>query len=301
MIPSFPSFKKLELSDKADIEAYTSKYPLYSDFEFESLWVWDVKAEMEISELNGNLVVKFTDYTTGEPFLSFLGDQAVDETAQSLLEVSMKDQEISTLHLVPEIAASELDPLKFVVQESRDHFDYVCEVNRHLAYEAPELKSHRKLLRQFNEAYPGFERAQFDMTKRESQEEITDVYRRWDQNKGFITLSEAFAYDRFLSAADSLAYSAVGIRVDGELVAFHIVSLPPGTCASALFGKADVRYRGIYPALDMVVAEDLLARGYTHMNIQQDLGMEGLRNAKLALKPAYFLKKYSVRRAVNDL
>jgi len=51
----------------------------------------------------------------------------------------------------------------------------------------------------------------------------------------------------------------------------------------------------------MVVAEDLLARGYTHMNIQQDLGMEGLRNAKLALKPAYFLKKYSVRRAVNDL
>ncbi len=32
MIPKFPNFKKIELSDRADVEKFTLKYPPYSDF-----------------------------------------------------------------------------------------------------------------------------------------------------------------------------------------------------------------------------------------------------------------------------
>ena len=57
MIPEFPKFKNLELSDKNDIEKFTSKFLPYSDFSFVSMWSWDIKGEMRIAQLNGNLVV----------------------------------------------------------------------------------------------------------------------------------------------------------------------------------------------------------------------------------------------------
>lgn len=294
MIPLFPKFKKLELADKAEIDTHTAQFPPYSDFEFGSLWSWDVKEEMEVSLLNDNLVVKFTDYTTGEPFLTFLGAKDVNETAEALLKLAASEGYCTKLHLVPEVSAVGLDPNLFVIDESRDHFDYVCDVERHIEYPGTELHSHRKLLRQFKETHPEFESVSLDVTSKEVQQEIADVYTRWNENKGFLTTSEAFAYERFLAAAGSLSCTAVGIRVNGSLVAFHIASLPPGTCANALFDKADVTYRGIYPAVDHVVAHDLIARGYTHMNIQQDLGIASLRSAKQALHPVYLLKKYSV-------
>ena len=294
MIPEFPDSKKLEITDKAEIEDLTKNFAPYSDFEFESLWSWDVKEEMKLSTLFGNLVIWFTDYTTGEAFFTFLGSNNVNETARTLLTASTSLSMLSSLNLVPEVSTIGLDRDFFVIEDSRDHFDYICDIKNHLDYPGDKLRSHRKRLRQFTETYPTYEAVHLDMTSDKAKSEVTDVYRKWDENKGFITTSEAFAYERFLNSAEHLSYSAVGIKVDGKLVAFHIVSLPPGNCASALFGKADVTYRGIYPALDMVVAQDLLERGYSFMNIQQDLGIQNLRAAKLAIQPSYFLKKYRV-------
>lgn len=74
MIPEFPKFKHIELIDKEEIEQITHKYPPYSDFNFVSMWSWDIKGEIRISKLNNNLVVRFTDYLSGNPFFSFLGD-----------------------------------------------------------------------------------------------------------------------------------------------------------------------------------------------------------------------------------
>lgn len=290
MIPQFPEFKKLELSDKEEVERYTEKFPPYSDFDFASIWSWDVKEEMGLSLLNNNLVIRFTNYTTGEPLLSFLGTDDVNETARELLRHASD----GTLGLIPEVSVVGLDPTIFAIEEAREQFDYVCNVENHVSYEDRKLKSHRKLLQQFRNAYPGFERVSLDMTSKEAQEEVAHVYKRWDESRGFVTMSEAFAYERFLTGAGALNYTAVGIRVEGKLVAFHAASLPQGGCADALFSKADTTYRGVYAALDHVVAIDLLERGYTHMNIQQDLGIESLRRAKESLHPAYFLKKYTL-------
>lgn len=73
MIPEFPQFKLIELSDKGSVEKVTQKYLPYSDFDFISMWCWNIKGKIKISKLNNNLVVRFTDYLSGNPFFSFLG------------------------------------------------------------------------------------------------------------------------------------------------------------------------------------------------------------------------------------
>lgn len=293
MIPRYPVFKKLALADRDEIDAHTSRYPLYSDFEFGSIWSWDVKQEMEVSVLNENLAIRFTDYTTGKPFLTFLGTNDVDRTANELIAHAPMNGE-AALHLIPEVSARCLDAQVFRIEESRDHFDYVCEVRRHIAYGGRKLKSHRRHLRGFERSFPLAEYVPLDLHSKTIRREIDEVYRQWETTKESPDTSEAQAYERFLAATSILPHSAVGIRVDRKLIAFHIVSLPPGTCANALFSKADITYQGVFAALDRVVARDLLSRSYTHVNIQQDLGIRNLREAKASLHPAYFLKKYSV-------
>ena len=54
-IPCFPTFKKLELSDKNVIENVTSQFNAYSDFNFASLWNYDTESTIEWSLLHDNL------------------------------------------------------------------------------------------------------------------------------------------------------------------------------------------------------------------------------------------------------
>ena len=99
MIPTFPNFKKLEISDKKEVEEYTSNFPPYSDFNFTSLWAWDTNEKRMISKLNGNLVVQFTDYITCEPFFSFLDYSSHSNTIiVKVNEKFIRFPKISTLY-----------------------------------------------------------------------------------------------------------------------------------------------------------------------------------------------------------
>ena len=123
MIPQFPEFKRIELSHKEEVEAFTKNFPLYSDFNFISMWSWDVKGDVRISQLNGNLVVRFNDYLTGEPFYSFIGENKVNETALALIGVAKVLGVGTRLKLVSEEVVKSLDTSTFLIKEDRDNFD----------------------------------------------------------------------------------------------------------------------------------------------------------------------------------
>ena len=70
-LPKFPLFKNLELSDYANVLSFTKGFPPYSDFDFGSMYSWNFAESMLISNLYGNLVVRFADYVSGNHFFTF--------------------------------------------------------------------------------------------------------------------------------------------------------------------------------------------------------------------------------------
>jgi hypothetical protein len=62
MIPTFPVFKRLEITDKVDFKKIVLQFEPYSDHNFVSLWSFDTKEDCEISILNENLVIKMNDF-----------------------------------------------------------------------------------------------------------------------------------------------------------------------------------------------------------------------------------------------
>ena len=297
MIPQFPEFKKLELSDKDEIESFTRQFPPYSDFNFVSMWSWDTKSEMRVSWLNCNLVVKFLDYISGEPFLSFLGTTNVNETALKLIEVSKILGFKSELSLVPECAAELLDHERFAVKEEPNHFDYIYDIPAISKMEDALFKKRRSYIRNFltyNGAYKVL-----DVNSLETREAIEAINNAWTKNRltknaKIESSNESLAVKRFLDLDFHDNVVATFLFIETTPVGYSIYEKGTNGYVVCHFGKTDVSYKGVNEYLMKQDSLYLQTQGVHLMNIEQDLGIDGLKRNKMSFSTGIYLKKYSV-------
>jgi len=298
MIPHFPKFKKLELTDKEEIEKINVKYPPYSDFNFVSMWSWDIKGEMRISQRYGNLVVRFTDYLTGEPFYSFLGNNKVNETTKELLELSKKEGLKLQLKLVPEDSLTGLDPNKFRAEEDRDHFDYLYSIPELKNLEGSKFVRKRNQVAIFLRSYPSAETKIIDLKDKNIQGDIINLSLEWLKKKieleGIFESHEEVAISRLLLAINNCYLVGVGVFSNGKLIGFFINELTKSEYVVAHASKVNKSFVGINSFLMKKNAEVLFSFKKLIFNYEQDLGMENLRDAKTRFRPTQFLKKYKL-------
>ena len=179
MIPTFPTFKKLEWSDREAVQQFTSSFPPYSDFNFVSMWAWNTREKMMLSQLHGNLILLFYDYITELPFLSFIGSNRPSETAHRLIEYSELHYKVSRLKLIPEQVAAQVCQSEFSITKDEDSYDYILPVS-HLCKlnELPNSNYAACNCKKFIRQYPNHivkRRSAIDCHK----EEYIDLFRRW--------------------------------------------------------------------------------------------------------------------------
>lgn len=296
MIPEFPKFKKLESSDKKDIEIFTSEFPPYSDFNFFSMWSWDVHHKMMISQLNENLVVLFSDYTSGDNFLSFVGDKKIIETTSQLIAFSEKNYKKNYLKLIPEELFLHFKGSNFKVRAERDSFDYIYLVE-HLSGMKHWIKhASGRGIRKFIKKYP-------DYSVKESslegipKHEYEKMFEKWSKSKeiaNHFELNEYKAFKRLIETNDK-NIKFISIYIDGVLAGFSVYETLPNNYAIAHFSKADIKdYPGIYDLLNWEESNFFHKQGVKYLNWEQDLGIPGLRYSKTKYKPAFFLRKLHI-------
>jgi hypothetical protein len=299
-LPLFPNTKLLEISDKLHIETFVANFHPYSDYNFTSLYSWDTNNTIEIAQLYDNLVVKFSDYITGEAFYSFLGINSVNKTAEALLEQSQIEGLPATLQLIPEEIASQLDSKYLHVAEDRDQFDYIVPIEEQTNLSGS--KNHPKKRRIKKLLASGMEINDVMLGKiggQEVKQDISRVFDRWVKVKAERgqdvreSVNESKAIHRLLDAK-TLEAELFTITINGKMEAFFIGEALGDEYFIGHFEKADPKIEGLYQYLKHTVALNLYARGIKYMNIEQDLGIPGLREAKMSGHNVHFLKKYTV-------
>ena len=298
MIPQFPEFKKLELSDKADVELFTKDFPFYSDFSFVSMWSWDTKGEMRISQLHGNLVVKFTDYVTSEPFYSFIGTNSVSDTAALLIEVGKVLGQDSVLKLIPEETAKLLPVDEFEILEDRNNFDYIHSIKDWSGYAGGDFARKRNEVNALLAEHPTITAREIDLKESTVSESILHLFDIWIEGKvaegKVYEENEKIAFTRLLKTnLDSL--NCVGLFLDERLVGFCIYEMGPRGYVMGHSSKTDKNIHGSNAYLVQAMARIIESQGGLFFNYQQDLGVAGLRTAKERFRPVSFLKKYIVK------
>ncbi len=300
MLPKFPNFKKIELSDKKDVENLTSRFPPYSDFNFTSLWAWDTNNERMISKLNENLVVRFTDYETCELFFSFLGNHKIEQTAREIINFANQTKVSPVLCFISEKIAKNLPNSDFSIEEDRDNFDYIFSTSQLSTFRGIKYKTKRHGVNKFLTLYPNailkYEKSISPILR----EHIINLLQKWTVRKesnqetdNFGFESEEKALHRILQMGNKnlLIFTCF---LNNNLVGFEIDEILLPKYAMSHFCKADISYNSVYDFLNENVAQYLETQNVALWNWEQDLGIENLRKSKMSYCPVNFFKKYKV-------
>lgn len=299
MIPQFPEFKKVELSDQVQIDAFLVSFQPYSDYNFTSLWSWDSGGQRQVSFHRGNLVVRFSDYTTQEPFLSFLGVNEPDATAHDLIDFAKLRGISPVLQLVPEVSVNGIRDSGLTAEEDRDNFDYIMSVSELAMLEGEFYKTKRKLMDRFVKQYPDALFETEEIMSAHTPAHVSAMLRKWEgvkkiKNKDYSIANEEDAINRTLAMTGSRRLWVSSLFVRSEIVGFSVDEILPTMYGISHFFKADSNYVGAYDLLNLKVSQHLRSMHVAFWNWEQDLGLIGLRKSKCGYAPIGFLKKYRV-------
>lgn len=297
-LPVFPQFKALELNNQEAVEQITKQFLPYSDHHFAGMWCWDTSSQIKISELNGNIAFILHDYITNEEFYSFLGFNKISETIDALLAQARKSGLTETVKLIPKEIADKVDQQQYHVEGDRDNYDYIINVSDAIDLGARKNKSTRKSIRNFEDLYSSKSNIRLlDLGEEADLEIIFELFEVWGAKKRIDQSevdAERIAITRYLEVAPHVKTQTVGLFVDQGLIGFSVDEIVNNDYAMGHFHKVNVDYKGAYQYLDYAVNLELHKKGIRYINIEQDLGMENLRTAKLGHHPYKMLEKYSV-------
>jgi hypothetical protein len=172
--------------------------------------------------------------------------------------------------------------------EDRDNFDYLY-LRSDLA-ELPGKKYHKKrnLVSQFHTAYSSWEAKPLTA---ELIPAAVDILEKWRNQKGFDGdfLAATEALERF----KGLFLKGTVFYVEGKPAAWCLGErLARGRMFAVHFEKALEDFKGIYQFVNQAFASSL-PKYYIHINREQDLGDEGLRQAKMTYRPCGFVRKFT--------
>ena len=193
-------------------------------------------------------------------------------------------------------------PGRFEYIEERDLFDYVYDAESMRTLAGRKNQKKRNHINYFLKEYEG--RFEYKLLDKDNFDECLDLVKQWADNK-----EENNEYDegmddeligikKIFNNYDVLKFNVKigGIYVDGKLEAFTIGELLNPNMALIHIEKANPNIRGLYPFIN----QQFLVNEFSDVefvNREEDLGIPGLRKAKLSYHPIRFVEKYTVKEA----
>jgi hypothetical protein len=105
---------------------------------------------------------------------------------------------------------------------------------------------------------------------------------------------ELEALESTLNHFEEFEQQGVLISVDGRPVAFSIYEAISPTTVAIHFERALRSYKGLYQVINCETAKVVVGQGFQFINREEDLGNEGLRDAKMSYHPFEVIPAYEM-------
>lgn len=120
--------------------------------------------------------------------------------------------------------------------------------------------------------------------------ELTDNAETSEERKSVIWESKAI--DLALEHLDEFGFTGGLIRISGEVAAFTLGEPVNEDTFVVHFEKAFADVNGLYTAINKLFVENELLGKYEYVNREEDMGLPGLRQAKLSYYPEFLYEKW---------
>ncbi|SHI99883.1 2-C-methyl-D-erythritol 2,4-cyclodiphosphate synthase [Parasporobacterium paucivorans DSM 15970] len=205
------------------------------------------------------------------------------------LRVYLADEEAVDILNLPED--------KYIVEEDRRYFDYIYDAEslRNLA----GRKFHKKKnhVNSFKKEYEG--RYEFKRLGCENILEILVFLKEWNAERDIEDEYNRVDYELLgiesvLKNCQILKFRMGGIYLDGKLEAFSMGSYADEEKTAYIhIEKANPRINGLYAFINQQFLINLFPEA-EKVNREDDMGLEGLRKAKLSYQPIALVKKFNI-------
>ncbi|MDR1765553.1 MAG: phosphatidylglycerol lysyltransferase domain-containing protein [Lachnospiraceae bacterium] len=199
----------------------------------------------------------------------------------------------------PALELVALDKTRFSVTEQPDARDYLYSGEALRTLAGKKLHKKKNHVNAFLREYEG--RYEYRSLNCDDRQEIWGFLDKWRQKKGE-GAEEHLDYEvsgihELLRAHDCelMKIRMGGVYIDGKLEAFSVASFNPAENMAVIhIEKANPDINGLYQFIN----QQFLVHEYPTValvNREDDLGLEGLRQAKLSYQPVDFARKFLIR------
>lgn len=187
-------------------------------------------------------------------------------------------------------------PDKFKITEQVDLKDYLYDGNAMRTLSGKKLHKKKNHLNAFKREYEG--RYEYRRLCCSDRGDVWKFLNRWREEKGE-EVEEHLDYEvrgihEILKNCSLLNVRMSGVYIDGHLEAFTIGSYNPLEQMAVIhIEKANPEIRGLYQFINQQFLIEEFPEAVL-INREDDLGLEGLRKAKLSYNPIDYARKYQV-------
>lgn len=297
------NFRPITLADKATIESYTLRSTIRNcDLSFANFYAWQPTYRSAWAEVNGFLVIRF--FIDGGEKIGYMQPIGTDGGLEfsSIIPLLAQDAHLHGDRLriigVTEEGRGSLNHIyegRFAFYSSRDEEDYIYRRESLASLCGKRLQPKRNHVNQFVKRYGDVGYHYRELTAADF-DACLDLDCKWRTSHGDYGCGdsdpERSAMERSFAHFEELELRGGALFVGEEMVAFTYGSAINGDtfCVHIEKGLTDVV--GCYAVVNKLFAESLPER-YIFVNREEDMGLEGLRRAKLSYYPDHLQVKYS--------
>lgn len=286
-------WKQITIEDRTIINEYYRKAQLRGcEFTFANNLLWSPHYKTRYAVVEHMLVFISSEENMSVTFP--LGEGREKEALEVLISYFSKKKTPFKMHGVTPEQFQKLEilyPGKFQIEYNRDLADYIYESEKLITLSGKKLHSKRNHLNRFMEEHQNW---QYETITAVNKPECMEMAKQWRKLNGCEDDPEKEAEFcvtlKALEKMEELELKGGLIRLDGEVIAF---SLGEQVCHDTFvvhIEKAYAHIQGAYPIINQQFAAHE-AVSYQYVNREEDMGVEGLRKAKLSYRPAFLQEK----------
>lgn len=297
-MPQFPEFKLIEVADRDLLHSFFQAYqPETSELTFTNIFIWREHYQIHWSIFKDWLIIAC--HSGGEKCFALppIGPLPRMEVTRNILqwlkeERGIKDPSIERAdsRLVNELAGSS----EFIITPTREHFDYVYQTENLIKLSGNRYHAKKNHLNKFRKTY----RWSYEPMSAEKIKECMQVAELWCRarrcHEDMDLTDEANAVREILENFSALKVQGGMILIEDKVRAFAIGEMLNQDTAVIHIEKADPEIPQLFVAINQQFCENQWSK-VPWVNREQDLGDEGLRQAKMSYHPSRLIQKFRIK------
>lgn len=293
-------FRPLSTTDQEVLKKYFNSRDILScEYCYATLVLWNNRYNITY-HTEENYVLFMEEYNGTVYAIMPVCDEAHFEEAFEALKEHFKSLELPVLiYVADEVFADfikERYPDDYEITTNRDEYDYLYDANALRTLQGKKLRKKRNHVNGFLRDYEG--RWEYKEIHTNEDKMICNFMYEWALKKGEtdeMLEQELEGVCALLANLDKIDVIVGGIFIDDKLEALTLGSVVNnGKEVLVHIEKADPDVRGLY----QMINQQFLINSVPDVEVvnrEDDVGIEGLRKAKLSYYPTGFAKKYTIK------